>query len=59
MIFGLEVHDVMIKKTSKVQPSIVHEFRENQDSHLHPFFVFLENCDVGMADFWRVRAFGL
>jgi hypothetical protein len=58
VIFGLEVHDVMIKKPSKFQPNIVHDFRENQDSHLQPFFIFLEIRDVGMADFWRVKAFG-
>jgi hypothetical protein len=57
VIFGLEVHDVMIKKPSKFQPNIVHEFRENQDSHLHPFFIFLKNRDVGIADFRHVEAF--
>ena len=51
MIFGQEVHYVMIKKPSKFQPNIVHEFRENQDSHLQPFFIFLENRDVGIVDF--------
>jgi hypothetical protein len=51
------VHDVMIQKPSKFQPNIVHEFRENQDSHLQPFFIFLENRDVGIADFRRVEAF--
>jgi hypothetical protein len=57
VIFGLEVHDVMIKKPITFQPNIVHEFRENQDSHLQPFFIFLKNRDVGIVDFRRVEAF--
>jgi hypothetical protein len=58
MIFGQEVHYVMIKKPSKFQANLVHGFRENQYSHLQPFFIFLKNRDVGIADFRRVEAFG-
>ena len=58
MIFGQEVHYVMIKKPSKFQANLVHVFRENKYSDLQPFFSFLKNPDVGIVDFWHVEAFG-
>jgi hypothetical protein len=58
MIFGQEVHYVMIKKPSKFQANLVHGFRENQYSHLQPFLLYLEIRASDGSDFWHAEVLG-